>query len=83
MIGNDDNQEEVQYKVADKRKFNSDGSLREGVTLEPAKAVEPSPPESVEGPSVEAVEGTPDGFVDETSSYGAADEDATVAHVHA
>ncbi len=40
MIGNDDNQEEVTFKVADRRKFNSDGSLREGVTLEPAK-VEP------------------------------------------
>ena len=42
MIGNDDNQEEVSYKVADKRKFNADGSLREGVTLEPVKPVEPA-----------------------------------------
>jgi len=40
MIGHDDENEEVHYKVADKRKFNSDGSLREGVTLEPAKPVE-------------------------------------------
>lgn len=40
MIGQDENQEEVHYKVADKRKFNSDGSLREGVTLEPAMPVE-------------------------------------------
>ncbi len=40
MIGHDDNDEEVHYKVADKRKFNSDGSLREGVTLdaEPVRA---------------------------------------------
>ncbi|MEP6788905.1 MAG: DUF1844 domain-containing protein [Acidobacteriota bacterium] len=37
MIGHDDNDEEVHYKVADKRKFNADGSLREGVTLEPEK----------------------------------------------
>ena len=43
MIGNDDNQEEVSYKVADKRKFNADGSLREGVTLEPAKVIDPMP----------------------------------------
>ncbi|MEO6051395.1 MAG: DUF1844 domain-containing protein [Pyrinomonadaceae bacterium] len=43
MIGNDDNQEEVSYKVADKRKFNADGSLRDGVTLEPAKVTEPVP----------------------------------------
>src|SRR6476620_5895791 len=35
MIGKDDNQEEVTFKVADRRKFNSDGSLKEGVTLEP------------------------------------------------
>jgi len=42
MIGHDDNDEEVHYKVADKRKFNSDGSLREGVTLEPEK-IKPQP----------------------------------------
>jgi hypothetical protein len=36
MIGKDDNQEEVSFKVADRRKFNADGSLKEGVTLEPA-----------------------------------------------
>ena len=43
MIGRDDENEEVHYKVADKRKFNADGSLREGVTLEPAKVAEPQP----------------------------------------
>ena len=37
MIGKDDNQEEVTFKVADRRKFNADGSLKEGVTLEPEK----------------------------------------------
>ncbi|MFM9904646.1 MAG: DUF1844 domain-containing protein [Pyrinomonadaceae bacterium] len=41
MIGNDDNQEEVSFKVADKRKFNADGSVRDGVTLDAAKAAEP------------------------------------------
>ncbi len=41
MIGHDDENEEVHYKVADKRKFNADGSLRDGVTLEPAKPPEP------------------------------------------
>ena len=34
MIGNDDENEEVLYKVADKRKFNADGSVRDGVTLD-------------------------------------------------
>jgi hypothetical protein len=30
----EENEEEVTYKVADKRKFNPDGSVREGVTLD-------------------------------------------------
>jgi hypothetical protein len=38
MIGRDENQEEVSFKVTDRRKFNADGSVKEGVTLEPAKA---------------------------------------------
>ncbi len=45
MIGRDDQSEEVTYKVADKRKFNADGSVREGVVLEaakPEKAPEPA-----------------------------------------
>ncbi len=36
MIGKDDN-EEVVLKVVDRRKFNYDGSTREGVELEPEK----------------------------------------------
>ena len=40
MTEKDDKQEEVSFKVADRRKFNADGSLKEGVTLEPAKPVE-------------------------------------------
>lgn len=35
MIGKEDNQEEVTFKVSDRRKFNPDGSLKEGVTIEP------------------------------------------------
>jgi hypothetical protein len=46
MIGNDDNQEEVTYRVTDKRKFNADGSLREGVELDPPKAVKPAQAET-------------------------------------
>jgi hypothetical protein len=41
MIGPEDNQEEVSFKVADRRKFNADGSIREGVTLDAAKRAEP------------------------------------------
>jgi hypothetical protein len=41
MIGKDESGEEVTFKVADRRKFNPDGTLKEGVTLEePKPAVE-------------------------------------------
>jgi hypothetical protein len=47
MIGKDDNNEEVSFKVADRRKYNPDGSLKEGVTLEPQNApAEPAAPEA-------------------------------------
>ena len=34
MIGKENPEEEVSFKVADRRKFNADGSVKEGVTLE-------------------------------------------------
>lgn len=43
MIGPDEKQEEVTLKVVDRRKFNPDGSLKEGVVIEP----EPKKPEPV------------------------------------
>lgn len=45
MIGKENTEEEVSFKVADRRKFNPDGSVKEGVTLdaEPAKQ-EPAAP---------------------------------------
>src|SRR5689334_1276347 len=59
MIGKDDN-EEVVLKVTDRRKFNFDGSVREGVEIEKEKpkAEAPKPPvEEVElPPSFEAEE---------------------------
>ena len=39
MIGREDDNEEVTFKVADRRKFNADGSLRDGVTLDEPKPV--------------------------------------------
>jgi hypothetical protein len=36
MIGKDESKEEVIFKVNDRRKFNPDGSLREGVEITPA-----------------------------------------------
>ncbi len=41
MIGRDDDSEEVTFKVADRRKFNADGSVRDGVVIEPAPAEKP------------------------------------------
>jgi hypothetical protein len=35
MIGHEENNEEVTFKVTDRRKFNPDGSLKEGVEIEP------------------------------------------------
>ena len=35
MIGNDENQEDVVLRVVDRRKFNADGSLKDGVVIEP------------------------------------------------
>jgi len=42
MIGREDDKDEVTFKVADKRKFNPDGSVRDGVVLD-----EPKPETSV------------------------------------
>ena len=56
MIGKDDNQEEVSFKVADRRKFNADGSLKDGVTLEPDKPAEkPEPKAAAVEPAEEPV----------------------------
>ncbi len=46
MIGHDDNNEEVTFKVADRRKFNADGSVREGVVLDEPKAATQLVPET-------------------------------------
>lgn len=44
MIEQEENQEEVELKVEDKRKFNLDGSLREGVVIEKEEPKEPESP---------------------------------------
>jgi hypothetical protein len=75
MIGQDDNQEEVHYKVADRRKFNADGSLRDGVTLEAEK---PKPTPVIEGNKLEAATESPDlekSLDTEVPSEGQTDDD--------
>lgn len=75
MIGYEDDNEEVQYKVADKRKFNSDGSLREGVTLAAEKTVEETITDSTVVAAPEPA--TNDiGLEDEFSASGNADDDS-------
>ena len=60
MIGREENQEEVTLKVVDRRKFNPDGSLKEGVVIEPeAKKEEPKPPEAKPAPPQAAAEPAP------------------------
>lgn len=55
MIGKDENSEEQPVlKVTDRRKFNLDGSVREGVSLEPPK------PKEAEKPAIEASAEVPD-----------------------
>lgn len=86
MIGHDDNQEEVTFKFEDKRKFNADGTLREGVILEPAKradepAAEIPPPAAAEDAPVAPgplaadapVEADAEGDIDESNIPGAND----------
>lgn len=48
----EENEEEVTYKVADKRKFNPDGSVRDGVTLDAAPPPKPrEEPKAAAAPS--------------------------------
>lgn len=42
MIGHEENQEEVSFKVTDRRKFNADGTVKDGVELT-KKPVEQAP----------------------------------------
>lgn len=85
MIGHDDENEEVHYKVADRRKFNPDGSLREGVTLD-AAPVKPAVPaeekpvvaESKAAPQPEPVQETHIGPIDEEEDLEAAEDDGEI-----
>lgn len=42
MTGQEENPEEVSFKVTDRRKFNPDGSVKEGVVLDEPKSTAPS-----------------------------------------
>lgn len=53
MIGKDESGEEVVLKVQDRRKFNVDGSLREGVEIEPETPKQEAAPASKPAESVQ------------------------------
>ncbi len=72
MIGHDEDHEEVSFRVTDRRKFNADGSVKDGVVIEPSK--------TAEAPATEAVaeippEPEPDQAADEADSYADAADD--------
>lgn len=51
MIGRDENHEEVTLKVVDRRKFNPDGSLKDGVVIEPEPRKEEAKPQENKAPA--------------------------------
>ncbi len=85
MIGHDDENEEVHYKVADKRKFHADGSLREGVTLD-AAPVKPSAPvaeEPAQPPQpTQRVEETHIGPIDEEEEFAGEESGEEIPGAH-
>ncbi|MDH3494702.1 MAG: DUF1844 domain-containing protein [Acidobacteriota bacterium] len=74
MIGTDDpsNEEESALKVTDKRKFNEDGSLREGVVLEKD---EPKPERE---PEANASDAAASGVIQDPGSLQAEEANETV-----
>lgn len=62
MIGKEEEQE-VSFKVADRRKFNSDGSVKDGVTLDPEPVrAEPAKAEKKEPEAAAAPPDIPEGI---------------------
>lgn len=72
MIGREDiNEEEPVMKVLDKRKFNSDGSVREGVELQSEQPKEPKKEETpIEGESRQTIETFNESTVEKQAKTG-------------
>ena len=84
MIGRDDNQEEVSFKVTDRRKFNPDGSVKEGVVFEPPPVREEpkaetraEPVETEPSISASSAAAEPHDADDETEEIPGADDPAS------
>lgn len=76
MIGHEENQEEVTFKVTDRRKFNADGSVKEGVVLEEPKVAAPVSEPQAEEPSAAAPE-NPSAFPSAGELGDEVDDDGT------
>ncbi len=75
MIGHDEDHEEVSFKVTDRRKFNPDGSVKDGVVIESSK-VDEAPAETDPSPEAAVAEKAPlPQPDDDTESYADDDED--------
>jgi hypothetical protein len=86
MIGQEENQEDVSFKVTDRRKFNPDGSIREGAVLdepkpEPPRTSEPrtaaAPARSEPSPPLETQEPAADEFDDDEEDIPGAEDPAS------
>lgn len=86
MSGNENNNEDVAFKVTDRRKFNPDGTLKEGVTLEPEpptpepQAVEPAAENGSAQPKAQTSEPEPDDHndaIEDGSEIPGADDPAS------
>jgi hypothetical protein len=76
MIGHEDENEEVHYKVADRRKYNPDGSLREGVVIEsPVVEAKPKIAAEPESPAAEIPQGAFEGDEPELDDFAEDDEE--------
>lgn len=81
MIGHEENPEEVTFKVTDRRKFNADGSVKEGVVLEdPKPAVQADEPQAAavsEDRRADEAEDFADDLEDDGSEIPGADDPAS------
>lgn len=85
MIGREDDKDEVTFKVADRRKFNADGTVREGVVLETeperkeavANGSETAMPEAPKETAAETDKAKPDGAGSEDTEIPGANDPAS------
>lgn len=76
MIGREDTNEEVTFKVADRRKFNADGSVREGVVLEPQKTeAQETRTETKVQPKIAQSPNSDETLIEETAGFDASESE--------